>query len=115
MKFHVSRTSLWDHEEPPCAEAFRDTYTRIDVRNTGDPAKIPAFKGKSAWWYEDGTNHRVEDGHIKRDFVDKDWFIELADMDALLAFMAAEGSLVIQPCWYNASELEIEIYDGYRE
>ena len=114
MKFHISRTSQWDDKQP-CTEAFRDSYTRIDVRGADDPAKMPMAKGKTAWWYDDGTNHRVENGHIKRDFAEKDWFIELADMDALLAFISTEGSLVIQPCWSNRNEMAIEIYDYYRE
>ena len=117
MKFHVSRTSQWDHEEPPCAEAFRDTYTRIDTRTTDDPAKITAHRKKStAWWYNNGTNHRVENGQIKRDFPgESQWAIELSDLDALIAFMHRYGSLVIETHWDNPGTVELEIYDNYRE
>ena len=115
MKFHVSRTSLY-HEDPPCDEAFRDTYTRIDTRTTDDPGKVSSAKGKTAWWYDKGTNHRVENGQIKRDFPgESQWAIELSDLDALIAFMHKHGSLVIETHWDDPDTVELEIYDNYRE
>lgn len=43
-----------------------------------------------------------------------DWFVEIPDLDALLAFIARHGELVIGP-HHSRDELSIEIYDGYRE
>lgn len=112
MKFVISRTS---DSGQPCKEAFSGKGIRIDERTTDDPAKIVAYGGKTEWWYGDGKNHRVENGHIKRDIEHTFWFIEIATLDDLLKFIGEYGQIVIGPCYYNSDYIEIEIYDDYRE
>lgn len=111
MEFLVSRTSTWDGK--PCEEAYRKPFTHVDQRNTDDPHKLPGILGDT--WYEEGRNHRIVDGYITRDFDTEGWFVEIADLDALIAFYAKYGSLVLTPHYKNQYIPEIEIYDGYRE
>lgn len=115
MKFMVTRTSDWIGEKSPCPGARREGYVRIDERTANDPTKIPANKGSDGGWYSEGRNHRVERGHIMRDFDDEGWFIEIPDLDALMAFYAKHGPLVMEQCYHNHTINQIEIYDGYRE
>lgn len=112
MKYQISRTSNYGGDEIPCEGAYREAYVRIDERTVDDPAKLSSFSGKTGWWYSNGINHRVENGHIKRDFPATDWFI---DVDDLLAFVQKHGKIVLGPHWLNPSILSIEIYDDYRE
>ena len=115
MKFIVTRVSRGD-DTPPCKEAKEAVYTRIDERLCNDPAKIPAYKGQSPdWWLKEGRNHRVEHGHIMRDFDTTGWFIELDTMEDLLRFRNKYGAIIIQQWSDNPSILELRIYDGYNE
>jgi hypothetical protein len=113
MRYMISRTR---GGEPPCDGAFRAAYVRVDERGTDAPDKIPYYVGKdSAWWFSEGRNHRVEDGHIKRNFDDEAWFVEIEDLAALQAFIGDQGQIVMGPAWRAPSIIEIEIYDDYRE
>lgn len=114
MKFHISRVSDWTDDTPPCKEAYKDQYVRIDERTVNDPKKIPAGCND---WYEEGRNHRVEKGHIKRDFDDTDWFIDIESLDQLMKLVKREGSLIIQDTYFLGDEKngEIKIYDDYIE
>lgn len=115
MEFMVRRTS-YSMDAKPCEEAYLKTYIRIDERTVNSPSKIPAYKNwPEDWWYSKGKNHRIENGHIMRDFDDKGWFIELDTMEGLSKFHQKYGRLVIEQCWENHSILEIEIYDNWRE
>lgn len=105
------RTSVW--EGKPCDEAEEVSFTRVDRRTTDDPMKIP-YIGKA--WYEEGRNHRVEDGMIARDFDQKRWMVRIADDAALQAFCEKYDKIILtlntdgtEPCY------EVEIYDDYRE
>lgn len=113
MRFLVKRTSSSD-ESKPCPGATPGEYVYIDERVVDDPKKIP---GEGAKWYERGENHRVEDGHIKRDFPgEAGWFLELSTLEDLIALQAQVGEeLVIGPATLNPGIMEIEIYDTYRE
>jgi hypothetical protein len=112
MKFMVSRTSNWDLEEQPCEEAVKETYTSTDTRIVDDPSKLNYGSDE---WYTKGTNHRVENGMIKRDFPDFEaWFIEIDSLDELLQFFRKYERLVIQE-HYGSDFIKIEIYDDYRE
>lgn len=112
MKFAVSRTSAWGDENAPCEEAYRAPYVRVDERTTDNPKVLP---GGSADWFGKGRNHRVENGHLMRDFEAEGWFVDLADYDALIAFIRKYGDVVISVWSYNHDLMEIEIYDDYRE
>lgn len=107
MLFRISRTSIC--EGKPCDEAISMTTVRIDERGVDDPAKIRAYYGENTdWWYSNGRNHRVENGHIKRDFDDEAWYVEISSLDELMKFIDKYGCIVV-------SLSSIEIYDDYRE
>jgi hypothetical protein len=112
MKFKVERTSLFNGDEKPCENAFKEKYTRVDERTIDDPSKNEYTKN----WYENGTNHRVENGHIKRDFVEEGWFMEISTLGELMQFIKDNGEdVVIGELFHNQSIIKIEIYDDYRE
>jgi hypothetical protein len=87
-------------------------YTRIDERNVANPMENP-YIGQE--WYEHGTNHRVEHGHIMRDFAEKCWWIEINSLQDLIDFMGKEGQIILSQKYDNPGIFEIEIYDTYRE
>jgi hypothetical protein len=113
MKFKVSRTSSYEDEVPPCEGCVKGQYTRIDERTIDDPNKSAGVYARQ--WYERGTNHRVENGHIKRDFIDEGWFIEIPTLEDLVTFLDTHGPIVLERFHENTSILELEIYDDYRE
>jgi len=116
MKFHIDRTSKWENTEMPCEEAFKDTYTRVDIRTTDDPAAIHAYSGRTDWWYNEGQNHRVLNGHIARDYPDETgWFVNIDSLEDLLRFADKYGQLVIEETYGDPNLRSIEIYDTYRE
>ena len=112
MKMRITRTSLsWsDEKNPPIEEAIRGKYIYVDERTCDDPSKIHHYKGDTKWWYEEGKNHRVENGHIKRDIEREGWLIVINSLEQLVDLSKKYGELII-----NADENEIEIYDDYRE
>lgn len=112
-KFRVSRVSALSRDIQPCKEAEQKTYFYIDWRVVDDPVKILAFKGETDWWYNEGTNHRVENGQIARDLERKGWFVEFNGIDDLLKFANREGDVIITDKeQYN---YEILIYDTWIE
>lgn len=115
MKFMVTRTSLLGREKCPVEGAKRERFVRIDERTANDPKKIPAHKGTDGDWYEKGSNHRVEKGHIKRDFEDEAWFVELGSLEDLLNFVDKNGEVVVGWSMWNSGIRSLEIYDDYRE
>lgn len=120
MEFMVSRTSLCGSDEKPCEEAVKKPYIEIEERTVDDPVKIGIYGGDAkkanSDWYGYGSNHRVEDGHIKRDFPAEGWFITINSLEELMAFQEKYGNLVLQKSYNNPSSIpEIEIYDSYRE
>jgi len=74
MKFVVSRTSDREYEHIPCKKAVLETVIYIDERSVNSLKKYHILNYK---WYGEGTNHRVEKGHIKRDFFKKDMLLIL--------------------------------------
>ena len=114
MRLEIRRTSVRDDDVSPCEEAIRENCTLIDERVVDDPKKIPANNGTDGGWYDGGTNHRVENGRIRRDFPDHRWVVEIKDLDELMAFSIKYGELIIGESW-NTKNLSLEIYDDYRE
>lgn len=109
--YRCTRTSLLDYSKKPCKGAIRVDAVYVDERETSDPKKIPAFNGTDGDWYTEGTNHRVERGHIKRDLDrEKVWAVKVKD---IAAFVAKHGQCVVSI--NNEGWLTIEIYDDYRE
>lgn len=88
MKFRIDLTGNYDR---PCDRAVQETYDRRDERSVADPKEVPYYKGQSAWWYAEGSNHRVEGGHIVRDMPDQGWFLELDTLEALLDHLRLYG------------------------
>jgi len=113
MKYMIERTSE-SSKKLPCEEAYVDTYMRIDERATNDPKKLNDMLDRNNW-YKLGENHRVENGHIKRDFEFKGWFININSLDQLNQFVKTYGDIVIYQNYENPDILKIEIYDDYRE
>lgn len=108
----VRRTSSYDGS--PCDEAEMQTYTYVDRRTVDDPNKL---RMGAESWHKDGTNHRVENGHICRDFPGRNrWVVLIPDSEALESFIDKYGEVIISKnkdgsviCY------EIEIYDDYME
>lgn len=111
MQFGIRRTSIWG-DECPYKHAYQASYVRIDERTVDDPMKNK-YIGED--WYKEGKNHRVENGHIKRDFEDKHWFIDIESLEDLMELYEREGQLIIESVYGNPNIPCIEIYDNYRE
>lgn len=114
MKYIIDRASIWDDRQP-CEEAFQEEVIFTDERNVDDPMKNIHI-GQS-WYTEKGWfNHRVENGHIKRDRKETKWVIEINSLNQLLDFMNKYGKIVIYPQAYGIDNYqEITIYDDWIE
>lgn len=116
MVFIVTRTShssLFDRNKPPVPEAFAGMRTCTDRRTVDDPKKLPINRGTDGDWYERGTNHRIVDGQIARDFAEPCWLVRIGSLAELLDFCNRNGDVVL-----STDEDEpptLEIYDSYRE
>jgi len=110
--FRVCMTSGRSDTSPPCEGAVR-YRTRIIHRGlVDDPSKLPSTTGADVVdWFARGENHRVENGHICRDFGwEAGWFAEIPDV---MEFVRQHGECIvsIDDDGYEC----IEIYDYYRE
>ena len=116
MEFVIKKTSMWT-EEKPCEEAYSKALTKLDVRTE----KTFAEARKKHWfkeWYDNGINHRIENGYIVCDAKEKRavWMIKIDTLDQLLAFIEKYGELIISDdAEYKENQRYIEIYDAYRE
>ena len=122
MKILVTRTSrdwnLYDAEESrPCNEVVRCTYIDVDERTVDHPDKLYPKNRFTSDWYDDPrfTNHRVENGHIKRDKTEEGWCICLDTLDELKLFVTKYGKCVISVEDGNPDTMKVEIYDTWRE
>ncbi len=108
--FRVSRTTLWSDEIPPCPEAYEGTYTEHCY------CTLPlsqAMKAANTDWFRRLTNHRKAPGGSVADAPDRPcWFVDIPDLDALMAFIDRHGRVVID---HPTDGPTIDIYDGYRE
>lgn len=88
-------------DESPCNGAERIDHgkrTYVDERTVADPEQLPfptprGHSSKTEYWLSEGTNHRVEDGHIKRDKPLPEeywycWILDLNELSELLAFVS---------------------------
>jgi len=117
MKFIIRRTSEWNHDVQPCIEAKRELVTWLDRRTAQTIEQARSCLWFKDWW-EWGENHREENGMIVCDRKKKDtvWTIEFNSLEELIAFENEHGQLVIgRTDSYKGYDMEIEIYDGYRE
>jgi len=115
MQYIVERAS--DYNNKPCEECKQITITYTDERISDDPAKIPYYKDNPNKWYEekDFFNHRVENGHLKRDRLLQVWAVEINTLEQLHNFIDKYGRIVISKYYGNENLLSILIYDDYIE
>jgi len=84
---------------------------RVDTRTTDDPKKVKAGKGKDDWWYGGGTNHRVENGQIKRDFIENVNTIEVESLEKLIEIIGENGyEAQIYVGRYQYPEISFKMY-----
>jgi hypothetical protein len=110
--FRVFRTSetRFSPNKAPCLEATACQCVKVDRRSVSDPSKV-VRNDAHAWWYEKGSNHRIEKGQICRDVgYSQAWFVELTDV---MEFVREYGECVLSVD--NDGFDCIEIYDDYRE
>lgn len=103
---------LADEEvKPPCSEAFQQTYLSVDTRVVDSPEKLEdpdeVYK-----WYANGTNHRVENGYIKRDFTKLGWFVSFKECKHLNIFVRKYKHIRIGIDYLNPDQLLITVRDG---
>ena len=114
MKCIVTRTSCLGYDQKPCEEAVKEILTDVDERTIDDPMKNKLIGER--WYTEEGYfNHRVENGHIKRDYKKSAYTIELESLEDLQNFIDKYGSVIIERSTYKEIPFEIEIYDEWRE
>jgi hypothetical protein len=112
MKFRIKRTST---DKKPCSRAKKENCIYVDERDVSSP-ELLKYDNAVESWYSSGKNHRVENGHIKRDIYTTAWFIEINTLEDLLKFIKKHGNCIItQSDWLIKSCPSIEIYDTYRE
>ena len=111
MKFSVERTTRGT-DKKPCEGAIFGEKTFIAVKNLKSPDDFE-YEMDREYWFRTGTNHRCEDGKIKKDMLEKYWTIEIENIEALVEFAKLHGDIIIIADQDNMPG--IEIYDGYRE
>ncbi|MNW33899.1 hypothetical protein D3C74_108650 [compost metagenome] len=86
MKFQINRLS--NREIKPCEEARKEFRPNVDIRRVDSPNKVwTTEKEAQLNWFAEGINHRVENGRIKRDLPDLEyWTIEFKTLEELLSF-----------------------------
>ena len=45
----------------------------------------------------------------------KYWFVKIDTLEELINFYKKYGGIIITQSWHNKEEMQIEIYDDYRE
>lgn len=114
MRFVVTRTSCFCDETSPCVGAFHIDGVSVDERTVDHPDKNKHIG--SEHWYGTGVNHRVENGHIKRDFPTKAWAVDIVSIEEMMEFIKENGQVIIRGESNSfAGFPNIEIYDDYRE
>ena len=114
MEFITNRASTWDGK--PCDEAKRKTVIAVDERTVNDPKRLKCMSDPKKWYTDPKYfNHRVENGHIKRDFKTEEWVVEINTLEELLKFIDKYGQVIVGSWYRNKNLPSIEIYDDYRE
>lgn len=116
MRFVISRTSEWRGENAPHPDAYRQDGLKwsTDQRTCKTFAEFDErHSHREGTWLSKGRNHEQLPDRISREVSESGafWYIDLPDLQALVAFAKANGELVLS-C---DVEPEIEIYDHYRE
>lgn len=122
MLFFTYYSTFEDIEgKPPYPEFKKVSGIRIEERVIDDPSK---FGSSNVYdrehWYLDGKNHRLEHGHIKRDFDEEFYVIEINTLEDLFKFQATHNtsaSVSLNSSGYivDGKELPSFYYDYYME
>lgn len=106
MRFEITATNQLDQDQP-CAGAV-------------DEPRVRTYRTRHEYvrwedWLLVGFNHRRENDdknniYWVREEIEHHWFIDLTDLEALLALTRETGCPIIV-----FAEGTLEIYDGYRE
>lgn len=106
MWFRIETAS--NRDEKPCEKAIMKKGYIVDERIVDSPEKL-GLRSERENWYDRGINHRVENGHIKRDLEIEDWYIEINYLHDLME--------LIEDCGYRLviGNESIIIYDDYLE
>ena len=65
---------------------------------------------RSSQW-SDEKPRNVKEAYKKGE----NWYIKIGTLEDLIDFYKKYGSLIIEKSWDNKKEIQIEIYDYYRE
>jgi hypothetical protein len=107
MKFRVTRTSVWSNETQPCPEAQADDYQHWTYW-TLSPTKLA-----DRYPLIDSATIEKAPAGSRSSKTQRGWFVDIATIDDLAAFLQRHGSVVIE---YDRQETPtLEIYDNYRE
>ena len=95
MKVQISRASediLSDAR--PIEDVRLEKYTRIDIRCCSCVEELYCTQTRENW-FKLGTNHRIIDGCIARDFIDggEGWFVEISSVES---FIKEFGACVVR-------------------
>ena len=115
MKYIITRASNWNDNQP-CDNTIQEYVLYTDERTVDDPSKIEHRPSRETWYSELGYfNHRVENGHIKRDYYRKEWTMEINTLEELHKFMEKEGEIIVSLEYCGSKLPHITIYDDYVE
>lgn len=106
MWFRINKAS--DVYEKPHNKAIMKKGYIVDERIVDNPEKL-GIRIERENWYKRGVNHRVENGHIKRDLEIEDWYIEINFLHELMKLIEDCGHRLV------IDDEKIIIYDDYLE
>lgn len=118
MIFEVIRTSDISGKKIPYEKCIRIKLKLVDRRNFLTPELYDRCKASNCKkWFDEGENHRIEDGCILRDIGEKEtWGMEINALEELLNFINETGEeVIISKSYIDYRTPCLEIYDDYRE
>lgn len=74
------------HDEPPLENAVCEDTTHTETLDLRGLIDKSFGLRDTEWWFDNGANHRVEDGKFKRELTTSKWFIEVPDMETAIAY-----------------------------
>lgn len=115
MKFRIKDGYDDFPKRMPFSGCVKGKFSRLDKRNTDDPKKIPAFKGKDGDWYKVGHSHSVINGEIQRYYDPIDcWYFETNNIEDLNVILEERGEFKIETENYGESYvIDIPSTDRY--
>ena len=114
MKFRVCSGSSSDR---PCDGLREEVYARVGSIYKASYSKrtIDEWRqDKKGPWLGRGKNHRETEDRLFYEEDEKGWFIELADLAALLEFYKTAGyPIIVEPDGDIPGGWLLALYDGY--